>query len=153
LPARVRLPIEAVGGYLGCPAYRRGNRHGGSLISVTPAQRLEARTLELVTLVLGGNRVEDSLVECKSAWLDPPKASRRLAAHANSARDDHILWIVGLDEDAGEVQELEDSDPARWWGQVQSHFSEVAPDLVQHLTVPTESGVVVALQFATDRAP
>jgi len=63
-------------------------------------QQLEARTIELVDLVLAGKRIEDDLVECKGEWPDPQKrsAARQLAGHANKAGSEPILWIIGLDE-------------------------------------------------------
>ena len=63
------------------------------------SRELETRVIELVDLVLGGRRVEDDLIECKSEWPDPQKraAARQLAGHANKARDEPILWIIGLE--------------------------------------------------------
>jgi hypothetical protein len=114
---------------------------------------LEARTLDAVNRVVAGRRVEDDLVECKAEWPDPARAVRRLAAHANAARGDGVVWIVGLDEDAHRVAELDGTEPSDWWAQAEKRFADgVAPDLT-FLSVPTPHGSVYALGFATDRSP
>jgi hypothetical protein len=118
------------------------------------AQQLEARVLAIVDAVRDRQRIEDDLVECKRIWPDPAKAPRQLAAAANRAAGEAIIWIIGLDEDSGELRPRTDVDPADWWAQVSSRFDQVAPDLLHHLTVhvgPAET--VVALAFGTDRTP
>lgn len=116
-------------------------------------RRLEARVFDVVDRVVAGGRAEDDLVECKSRWIDPPKAARRLAGQANAARGDDVVWIVGLDEDGHRVVPLDDTDPASWWPQVQKPFADaVTPDITV-LNVPTPHGAVVALGFRTDRSP
>lgn len=110
-------------------------------------RRLEARVLDIVERVTGGGRVDDDLVECKSGWIEPTKAARRLAGHANAGRGDDILWIVGLDEDKGCVVPLDGQEVSNWWAQVEKRFADgVTPD-IDVLNVPTEGGSVVALSF------
>jgi hypothetical protein len=41
--------------------------------------------------------VEDDLIEFKRTWIKPHKAARRIAAHANAARGQDILWLIGVD--------------------------------------------------------
>jgi len=122
-------------------------------VVLTSAQ-LETRVLELVDAVRGGDRIEDDLVECKSRWPSTDKA-RQLAGSANSARGDPLLWILGLDENARQVVPINDQDPAQWWSQIQARFDQdIAPALTMHLRVPVgENEAVIALLFATDRAP
>jgi hypothetical protein len=116
-------------------------------------RRLEARVFDIVERVVAGGRAEDDLVECKSAWIEPSKAARRIAGQANAARGDDIVWIVGLDEDGHRVVPTDDTDLATWWPQVQRPFADaVTPDLT-HVNVPTPHGTVVALGFRTDRSP
>lgn len=98
-----------------------------------------------------GNSVEDSRVELKGDWIEPHKAARRLAGHANSARGEPILWIIGLDEQVG-VVDLDHDDLAEWVPQVEAYFDGISPSLTE-LVVPTENGPVLALAFETDRAP
>jgi hypothetical protein len=122
-------------------------------MAITPA-RLEARVLELVDDVRLGKRIEDDLVECKSEWPDINKA-RQLAASANSARGNPILWLIGLDEDSGKLVPVDRTDPAEWWSRISARFDqEVSPTLTQHLRVPIgDSDSVIGLLFDTDRAP
>lgn len=116
-------------------------------------RRLEARALDVVERVAAGGRVEDDLVECKAQWIEPAKAARRLAAQANAARGDDIVWIVGLDEDSHRVAPVDGTEVANWWAQVQKRFADgVTPD-VDVVSVPTPHGAVVALGFRTDRSP
>jgi len=112
---------------------------------------LEAWALRIVDQVGRQVRIEDTRVELKSDWLDPKRAARRLAGHANAARGSTILWIIGLDETAGIVG-ISGADFAIWWGQMQSEFNELAPS-VTNLVVPVQGKEVVALAFDTSRAP
>jgi hypothetical protein len=96
--------------------------------------------------------VEDSNVEVKSEWIEPVKAARRLAGQANSARGEHILWLIGIDEKNGVVG-AEYQNLANWWPQVKSQFDEVAPNLIADVNISLEEKVIVALLFETDRFP
>ncbi len=101
-----------------------------------------------------GGRIEDDLVECKTDWPDPQKAARRLAAHANGARGQEIVWIVGLDEERHCVHRVSDDEVASWWDQVRRHFDEEICPRVEVLRVPTSpEHSVTSLFFATDRSP
>ena len=95
--------------------------------------------------------VEDSTVEIKADWPEASKAARRIAAHANAARGDNILWLIGADEAKGVVgaspQEL-----ANWFPAVESEFESVSPS-IQTVNITYESKGVVALCFDTSRAP
>lgn len=114
---------------------------------------MEARVFDIVDRIVAGGRAEDDLVECKSRWIDPAKAARRLAGQANAARGDDVVWIVGLDENGHRVVPLDDTDTANWWPQVQKPFADaVTPDITV-VNVPTPHGTVVALGFQTDRSP
>jgi hypothetical protein len=115
---------------------------------------IEARVLEIVERVTQGGRVEDDLVECKSQWLDDAyKAARRIAAQANSAQGESILWIIGLDEDANRLIGAREVDLAQWWPQVEKWFDEVTPELTSFMVPVVEGVSVCALAFRTDRAP
>src|SRR6266498_182530 len=67
------------------------------------SQHIEGRVLNLVERVLNGARIEDFRVECKGTWPSAAKAARQIAGHANAARGEPILWIIGLDEDNNRV--------------------------------------------------
>lgn len=116
-------------------------------------QRLEARVLHLVDVVISGRRVEDDRVEFKSIWpADHRRAARQIAGLANAAGAEPILWIVGVDENAHKTTTPGNIEPADWWSMVSKWFAEVAPEL-SLLTVPTPHGTVIALEFDTGRAP
>lgn len=119
----------------------------------SPAQ-VEARVLELVDAVRRGERIEDDLVECKREWPGVEKA-RQLAGSANSAHDSPLLIIVGVDEDAGVVVPVDDTDPADWWSRISARFDQDTPPMLErHLRIHVGEGqAVVALLFSTDRAP
>lgn len=116
-------------------------------------QEIEYRVRQLVEAVGEGQPIEDDLVEAKSEWLDDHyRAARRIAGHANAARGEPILWVIGLDEKRGVIG-AEAKDFAEWWPQVQKWFDEgIAPEPTC-LNVPTDSGVLVALLMDTARSP
>ena len=60
--------------------------------------QIEVWVLDIVEKVEDGQPVEDSRVEFKSDWIPPEKAARRIAGHANAARGENTLWVIGLDE-------------------------------------------------------
>jgi hypothetical protein len=95
--------------------------------------------------------VEDSRVELKSGWIDPPKAARRIAAHANAAFGEPILWLIGVGEDAKPTG-LGAEELANWWPSVLSYLAPPHPS-VSTLTVYWREHVVVALAIDTSRAP
>ncbi|NLI77753.1 MAG: hypothetical protein GX442_15125 [Candidatus Riflebacteria bacterium] len=116
-------------------------------------QELELRVLDIVERVAKGQPIEDDTVELKAEWPQHHlKAARRIAAHANTARGEPILWLIGVDEKQGVVG-ADFEELSRWYFQVRGCFDEhLAPDLVS-LAVPWEGMTVVALLFETDRAP
>jgi hypothetical protein len=117
-----------------------------------PAQ-VEAWTLSIVDRVRTGQPNEDARVEIKSEWpSDIAKAARRLAGHANAARGEPILWIIGLSQELGTVR-AGVNDLANWYPQVSAQFDGIAPDLMVDLVIPVDSGFLVALYFETSRAP
>lgn len=116
-------------------------------------QEIEALVLSAVQRVINGVRSEDSRIECKGEWPDSGKA-RQLAAHANSAHGEEMVWIIGLDEKAGRLTSPEPQELANWWAQMESRFDDhVAPDMQDLIVQVTEDDFVTALVFSTDRAP
>lgn len=109
--------------------------------------------MQAIDAVRAGTNPEDDRIEFKREWPGPEKA-RQLAATANQARGDHIIYVMGIDDKTGAVHPLDSTDPADWWAQIESRFDEVAPDLERHLGVQISGEErVVALLFRTDRAP
>ncbi len=115
--------------------------------------RLEHWVLSVLDRLVKREQIEDIRVEVKTAWpVETSKAARRIAAHANAAGGEPILWIIGADEKSGVITGARREELADWWVQVQAQFDAMSPDLVD-LIVPTENGSVVALLFDTSRAP
>src|SRR6266536_6298213 len=94
------------------------------------SQHIEGRVLNLVERVLNGARIEDFRVECKGVWPPAAKAARQIAGHANAARGEPILWIIGLDEQGQQVKSASDVELADWWAQVTAAYDErITPGL------------------------
>lgn len=114
--------------------------------------QLEVWVLEILDRARRRLPLEDDRIELKADWIDAHKAARRIAAHANQSRGEPFIWIIGIDERTGRHYNFQPDDYAAWWPQVVSHFDGIPPS-PQFLNVPTESGVIVAIRFAPDRAP
>lgn len=52
---------------------------------------IEAWALAIADRVIARQPVEDDRVELKAAFIEPDKAARRLAGHANAARGSSLL--------------------------------------------------------------
>jgi hypothetical protein len=114
---------------------------------------IESWVLKIIDTVISGQPVEDSRIELKSGQIPPEKAARRIAGHANAARGDQILWIIGVDEKEREVVGvLDDEDFSRWYRSIEVQFDGLAPSFT-HLNIPVDGKIVIALLFDTDRAP
>jgi hypothetical protein len=96
--------------------------------------------------------VEDSLVELKTMWPDPVRAARRIAGHANAARGEAILWLIGADEKNASVPGANYTELANWFPQVKACFESEVPSL-QDLNVTYKGKTVTALCFDTSRFP
>ncbi|MER6492495.1 hypothetical protein [Streptomyces griseorubiginosus] len=116
-------------------------------------QQLELITIRAVEHVLGGQTNEDSLIEFKATWPETGKV-RQLAGHANSARGEDIIWIIGVDEKKHSLTNPQRQDSAQWWAQMGKRFDGlVAPEMTDLVVPIGESGAVTALLFRTDRSP
>ncbi len=113
---------------------------------------LEAWVLDVIARVEAGQPNEDARVELKREWPESQKAARRIAGHANAAGGDPVLWIIGVDQAAG-IAGADALELPNWLSQVRAEFNELAPDLLIDLNIPARGKTVVALLFATDRAP
>jgi hypothetical protein len=115
--------------------------------------QFEALVLGAIDRLKSGGGVEDDRFEFKRVWPGPEKA-RQLAAAANRASGEYVIYVIGIDEKTKEVHPVGETDVSSWWPQMEARFDEVAPELLRHLTVPvTASESVVALLFRTERAP
>ena len=61
------------------------------------SRQIESWALRVIDCVKRGQPNEDFLVELKRDWIDEAKAARRIAGHANAARGENILWLIGFD--------------------------------------------------------
>jgi hypothetical protein len=114
---------------------------------------IEAWALRLIDQVKAKEPTEDSCVELKADWpTDGNKAARRIAGHANAAGGEPILWLIGVDQDAG-VTGVSDTETADWLARVRSEFEGLMPRLADDLIIPADGKTVVALLFETDRLP
>ncbi len=115
--------------------------------------QLDNWVYSIIDRVNSGQPNEDSRVELKREWIPVEKAARQLGGHANAARGENILWIVGVDEDNGVVG-ADKKELANWYPKIESQFDDrVAPYLLINQNISIEDKTVVALLFATDRAP
>jgi hypothetical protein len=112
---------------------------------------IESWALNVIERVETRQPIEDFSVELKSIWPEVQKAARRIAGHANAARGEPILWLVGVDEQKGAVGAT-NMEMASWWSAVKAQFDGLAPS-VTDLNIPVKGVTVVALLFETDRAP
>lgn len=113
---------------------------------------IEYWALSIIERVNKRQPVEDDRVELKSTWIEPENAARRIAGHANAARGEDILWLIGVDEKDG-VKGVDYKDYAKWFSKVASQFDEnLAPEGIC-INIPYEGLTVLAILFETDRAP
>lgn len=111
--------------------------------SPTERLRLEARALAIVDRALAGQKVEDSLVELKSVWPTPVASARRLAAQANFARGEEVLWLIGVDEKNRVACGAPQHELATWWAQVRKVFDGSVPGITD--LVFERDGVAISL--------
>ena len=115
------------------------------------AHEIESWALNVIDRVRAGQPNEDSRVELKADWPEPQKTARLIAGHANAARGEPTLWLVGVDQKSG-VKGASYMELANWFEQVKAQFDGLAP-LLTDLNIPVDGNTVVALLFETDRAP
>jgi hypothetical protein len=116
------------------------------------SHEIENWSLSIIDRVLKRQPIEDSRVELKSNWIPAKKAARQIAGHANAARGEPILWLIGLDEEAGTIVGIDFNEFSSWFNEVKACFDELAPEPVS-LNIPANGVTIAALYFETDRAP
>jgi hypothetical protein len=109
--------------------------------------------LEIVEAVMSGKPAEDSRVECKAFWMDANGIARQFAGHANAAKGESILWLVGVDDKAGVITGADRKELANWYPQLVREFESVAPCLTTDVNIEVAGKTVVALLFETSNAP
>jgi hypothetical protein len=97
---------------------------------------------------------EDQLVELKRDWpTDFSKVARRIAGHANSARFQPIMWLIGVDEKAHAITGASAPDVASWIAQVRSEFADDWAPPVEPHNFSFDGRSVTAMVFNTEGAP
>jgi hypothetical protein len=116
-------------------------------------QEIEFKVLDIIERLEKGQPIEDDTVELKAEWpRDHFRAARRIAAHANSARGEPIMWLIGIDEKKGVVG-ADFEELSIWFAKVRSRFDQLlSPNLIS-LSIPYNGLTVVALVFETERSP
>lgn len=112
---------------------------------------LETLVREVADAVINGQPVEDTRVELKARWVEPDKAAKQLAGHANAARGDALLWIIGIDERNAAICGVDPQEFEHWHKRVQKWFDGFAPELLNHLNVRIGSETVVGLYYETEK--
>ncbi len=113
---------------------------------------IENWALHIIERVESKQPVEDSRVELKSEWpKDRNKAARQIAGHANAARGEPILWLLGVDEKKG-VTGVNYEEISNWKQSVEAEFDGLPPSLT-HINIPYKSRTVAALLWETERRP
>jgi hypothetical protein len=119
------------------------------------SRQIESWALRVIDCVKNGQPNEDFLVELKTEWIDTKKAARIIAGHANAARGENILWLIGVNEKKyGEdcIVAVDQTELSNWYSSIEACFDELAPRMIP-LNIPVDGKTVVALLFETDRAP
>ncbi|MGK3994005.1 hypothetical protein [Sorangium sp. So ce1024] len=82
-----------------------------------------------------------------------PRTARQLAAHANAARGETIVWIIGVNENECSVDGAQIGDFAEWISQIESWFNGSAPHVTTHVHAKHEGKSVLGIAFDTRAAP
>lgn len=115
---------------------------------------LQGWAQEIIEKVAKKSLVEDDLIEFKREWIKPHKAARRIAAHANAARGQDILWLVGVDPDAADpFFELRESKPDEWFAQIKGFFADGHFPGFRYFHVGWGDKVLYAIVFDTSEFP
>jgi len=120
------------------------------VLAVRPSE-IEYWALGVIATVEARGRVEDARVELKATFPDPVRAARRIAGHANAARGDEVLWLLGVDEQAGVVG-VHPDDLADWWQHVTACFDGPVPTSTP-VTIHRNLVIVLAILLETTAAP
>lgn len=112
---------------------------------------IENWALSIIESVEKNQPIEDSRIELKSTWIEPERAARRLAGHANASRGTPILWLFGVDEDKGIVG-VNSLEFKTWFSKVKKCFDGLYPEVID-LNIIANGKTIVCLFFQTERIP
>lgn len=116
------------------------------------SHEIESWALRILDRVKSGQPIEDNRVELKTDWKDSERIARQLAGHANAARDEPILWLIGVDEKGKNIPGVDSLEFSSWYNAIKAKFNELAPEPII-INVPFNDITVTALYFETDRGP
>lgn len=114
-------------------------------------QEVELWAREIIAAVVSNQPIEDSRVELKATWIEPDKAAHRLAAQANAARGEEILWLVGVDERNHAITGADPRELESWYKSVERNFDGFAPRLIVDVNIRIDRNTMAALYFDTER--
>ena len=77
--------------------------------------------------------------------------ARWIAGHANAARGEPFLWLIGVSERRG-VLEISHEELSTWWSQARAQFNGPPPRMTS-VNVPVGDMTVVALRFEPEQPP
>src|SRR5690349_451352 len=98
--------------------------------------------LRIIQRVQSRQPTEDTRVECKASWLDAKSVVRQLAGHANAAKGESVLWLIGVDEKGGTIPGAEHRELNNWYPQLVKEFDSVAPCLITDLNIDVDDKTV-----------
>ncbi len=81
------------------------------------------------------------------------KAARQLAAQANAATPEPIVWIIGVDEKANNIHGASKKELSNWYSRVTKSFDGPSPMLSKSVILYEFGKPIVAVLFETDDAP
>lgn len=113
---------------------------------------LEAIVINICERAKRSEPIEDFSIELKSEWPESQKAARQIAAHANAASPQKLIWVIGINEKSSTMPGVAALEFSNWWSRVAAQFDGLPPSCSE-LMVPFGGVTVVALSFETDRAP
>jgi hypothetical protein len=95
------------------------------------------------------------MISSSASGIGRKRIRPQLAGSLNRAGGDPVIYIIGIDEKTGDIQDVSDTDVLTWWGQITPKFDQTPPEMVRHISVPVgaDGEHVVAVAFASDRAP
>jgi len=110
------------------------------------------KTIAIIEMVKNNRPVEDDYVEIKRHVHDPFKIAQRIGGHANAARGEEILWIIGLDEHTGEIYDTNLGELTVFIAAINKYFDDITPK-INILNIVYEGKSVIALNIETNRSP
>jgi hypothetical protein len=93
--------------------------------------QLEMWAIKHIDQAIDNQHVEDSHVELKSQWpvvssiREARETARRIAGHANAARGEPVLWLIGVDERGGKVTGADPVEVSNWWAPSKPNSTEL----------------------------